>query len=53
MTGLREVKAVVRKDCVPALLDALKGAQITRFFVSRIHALGGRGRSRGPQALAG
>lgn len=40
MTELRAVKAIVRTDCVPALLDALKKAEITRFFVSRIHALG-------------
>lgn len=40
MAGLSEVKAIVRGDCVPELLDALKGGKITRFFVSRIHALG-------------
>jgi hypothetical protein len=40
MTDLREVRAVVRVDCVPELLAALKGAASTRFFVSRIHALG-------------
>lgn len=40
MTPLREIKAIVRSDCVPLLLDALKAAGITRFFVSRVHALG-------------
>ncbi len=40
MNELCEVKAVVRNECVPELLDALKQAEITRFFVSRIHALG-------------
>jgi nitrogen regulatory protein PII len=40
MAGLSEVKAIVRGDCVPELLDALKEGEITRFFVSRIHALG-------------
>lgn len=40
MHALKEIKAVVRRDCVPELIRALKGADITRFFVSRIHALG-------------
>jgi hypothetical protein len=40
MNELKEVKAIVRNDSVPDLIQALKGAEITRFFVSRIHALG-------------
>ena len=40
MNDLKEIKAIVRNDCVPDLVHALKGAEITRFFVSRIHALG-------------
>lgn len=40
MIELCEVKAVVRTDCLPELLAALQKAEITRFFVSRIHALG-------------
>jgi nitrogen regulatory protein PII len=40
MNELKEIKAIVRNDSVPDLIHALKGAEITRFFVSRIHALG-------------
>jgi nitrogen regulatory protein PII len=40
MNELKEVKAIVRNDCVPDLIHALKRAEITRFLVSRIHALG-------------
>ena len=40
MSVMREVKAIVRRDCVPDLVHALKGADVTRFYVSRIHALG-------------
>ncbi|MGE0158679.1 MAG: P-II family nitrogen regulator [Gemmatimonadales bacterium] len=39
-SALREIKAIVRKDCVPDLVRALSDAEVTRFFVSRIHALG-------------
>lgn len=40
MTELCEVKAIVRNEYVPELVDALEKAGVTRFFVSRIHALG-------------
>ncbi len=40
MTQMRQVKAIVRKECVPGLLAALKGVDVTRFYVSRVHALG-------------
>jgi len=40
MKEMREVKAIVRNDCLAELVDALEKADITRLFVSRIHALG-------------
>ena len=40
MNVLKEVKAIVRRDCVHDLIHALKGEDVTRFYVSRIHALG-------------
>jgi len=40
MAHLKEIKAIVRKDCVPELVRALENAEVTRLFISRIHALG-------------
>ncbi len=40
MTTMREVKAIVRTECVPDLIHALKGAEVARFYLSRIHAVG-------------
>jgi nitrogen regulatory protein P-II 1 len=40
MTDLNEVKAIVRTDCVPGLIHALKDQDVSRFFLSRVHALG-------------
>lgn len=40
MSGMKDVKAVVRVDCVQELLQALKDAEVTRFYVSRVHAIG-------------
>lgn len=37
---LRQVKAIVRTACVQNLIGALRGAEVTRFHVSRVHALG-------------
>jgi nitrogen regulatory protein PII len=37
---MREVKAIVRTDCVADLLRALQRADVTRFYVSRVHAVG-------------
>lgn len=37
---MKEVKAIVRTECVPELLRALQGSQVSRFYLSRIHALG-------------
>jgi len=40
MTAMKEVKAIVRTECVPDLIHALKGAEVARFYLSRIHAVG-------------
>ena len=40
MTAMREVKAIVRTECVPDLMHALKSAEVARFYLSRIHAVG-------------
>lgn len=40
MSQMKDVKAVVRLDCVEGLLDALRKADVARFYVSRVHALG-------------
>ena len=40
MSDLRQVTAIVRTDCVPELDQALKGTEATRFYLSRVHALG-------------
>lgn len=40
MSAMREVKAIVRTDCLSRLVQALKEANAARFYVSRVHALG-------------
>ena len=40
MTEMKDVRAIVRTDCLSRLVQALKKAKATRFYVSRVHALG-------------
>jgi len=40
MTELKDVRAIVRKDCLSSLVQALSEAKTTRVYVSRVHALG-------------
>jgi len=40
MSGMRDIKAIIRTDRVPDLIHALKNAEVSRFYLSRIHALG-------------
>lgn len=37
---MREVKIVLRRDCVDAVVLALRSADIPRFHVSHVHVLG-------------
>lgn len=37
---MKEVRAIVRTECLSRLVQALKKAKVTRFYVSRVHALG-------------
>lgn len=40
MSDLKAIIAIVRTDCVPDLVQALKGTDVTRFYLSRVHAVG-------------
>lgn len=40
MSDMRHVTAIVRTECVPDLVQALKGTEATRFYLSRVHAVG-------------
>lgn len=40
MTTMSEIKAIVRTDHVPGLIQALKGAEVQRFYLSRVRAVG-------------
>lgn len=40
MSAMKEVRAIVRTDCLSRLVQALKQTKATRFYVSRVHALG-------------
>lgn len=40
MDRMRDVKAIVRADCVQDLMRALKDAEVSRFYVSHVHAFG-------------
>jgi nitrogen regulatory protein PII len=37
---MKKVEAIVRTDCVPGLIQALKGADVSRFYLTRTHAVG-------------
>jgi nitrogen regulatory protein PII len=37
---MREVKAIIRSDCLPRVVQALRKARTSRFYLSRVHALG-------------
>jgi len=37
---MKEIKAIVRTECLAELIDALKEAEVSRFYISRIHAVG-------------
>ena len=37
---MKDVKAIVRTECVSDLLQALKDSGVPRFYLSRIHAVG-------------
>ncbi len=39
-TKMKKVEAIVRTDCVPDLIQALKGADVSRFYLARTHAVG-------------
>lgn len=41
MSSMKDVKAMVRTECVSDLLHALRDAGVSRFYLSRIHAVGG------------
>lgn len=41
MASMKDVKAIVRKECVTELLNALRDSGVSRFYLSRIHAVGG------------
>lgn len=40
MSELRHVRAIIRTDRLSRLVQGLKKASVTRFYVSRVHALG-------------
>lgn len=40
MADMRQVSAIVRADCVPDLVRALKKAGVARLYLSHVHALG-------------
>lgn len=40
MDRMKDVKAIVRVDCVQDLIRALQDAEVARFYVSRVHAFG-------------
>lgn len=37
---MRQLKAIVRTETLPRVIQALKNANVARIYVSRIHALG-------------
>lgn len=37
---MKEIKAIVRTECMADLIHALKTAEVSRFYISRIHAVG-------------
>lgn len=40
MADMKQVQAIVRTECVPDLVRALKGMEVPRFYLSRVHAVG-------------
>ncbi|MCG6988409.1 MAG: P-II family nitrogen regulator [Gemmatimonadetes bacterium] len=40
MPRLKDVRAVVRTECVEDLVQALRDAEVPRFYVSHVHVLG-------------
>ena len=40
MPGMKNIRAVVRTECVRDLIQALKDAEVPRFYVSHVHAVG-------------
>lgn len=40
MTDLKKVTGIVRTDCIPELARALDRTEVTRFYLSRVHAVG-------------
>ncbi|MFQ5535993.1 MAG: P-II family nitrogen regulator [Gemmatimonadota bacterium] len=40
MSELSEIKAIVRKDCVHRVVEALRDAGVTHFYVCHVHVLG-------------
>lgn len=40
MTRMKDVRAVVRTECVQDLIQALRDADVPRFYVSHVHVLG-------------
>ena len=40
MERMKDVKAIVRVDFVAQLIQALRNADVARFYVSRVHAFG-------------
>lgn len=40
MNAMKDVKAIIRTECVPELLRALERADVARFYLSRVHAVG-------------
>lgn len=40
MEQMKDVRAMVRTECVQDLIQALKGADVARFYVSHVHAFG-------------
>jgi len=40
MDDIKEIRAIVRTECLARVLQGLKQARITRVFVSKTHAIG-------------
>jgi len=40
MEPMKHVRAMVRTECVEELIRALEGADVARFYVSRVHSFG-------------
>ncbi len=40
MARMKDVKAIVRTECVAGLLEALKESGVSRFYLSKVHAIG-------------